>query len=168
MRLNSFDTFRLPFGSKSLALRCLADRAVTLLAILPVIRVSVFAMRLLRVHVSKRSRVFARIFCDSQRFDVLWIHASTIPASMVCDHSGWDGATSKEHGNARSAPWRAAKGDGPVPISIFRSLPLVTVADSLPFGIKSLNLCFRRRVHLALLAMATTEQKGSAVLFGAQ
>lgn len=168
MRLNSLDAFGLPLGPKSLALCRLAYRAVTLLSILPVIRVSVLAMRLLRVHVSKRSRVFARIFCGSQRFDVLRVYARSIPASMVCDHSGRDGATSKEHRNARRAPRCAAKGDGPVPVSIFRALPFVTVADSLPFGIKSLNLCFRRRVHLVLRSMATTEQKVSAVLFGAQ
>lgn len=168
MRLNPLDPLGLPLGSKALAFCRLAYRTVPLVAVLPVIRMTVSAMRFLGVHVADGSRVFARILRHGQRLNVLRVYAGAIAASMVCDHPGRDRAASKKCGHARRSPRRSTECDGAVPVPVFRPLPFVAVADSLPLGIKSLNLCFGRWVHLALLSMVTAEQKVSAVLFGAQ
>lgn len=113
-----------PLSPKPSLLICLADRAVSLLAILPVIGVPFGACGLLRVYRGYRGAVLKRVLGWSQKLKMAMIDACSIPAGVVYHHPSRDRSVSHNPSNAVSATVLVAEKERSIPVFIQRAFPV--------------------------------------------
>lgn len=140
-----------PFSSKPLMLRLVADGAIPLLSVNSVKRMTVFAMRLLRVNIRDRCAVPLSILGSRYHVEVLGIDAASIPARVVDDHTGRKIAVHREPSDPMCPSTLPAKEEGAVSILIERPRPDMTAGMEcqFPFGIEPLKLGFCK-MHFVL------------------
>lgn len=112
-----------PLRPESLGFISLADRAIPLLAVNPVIRVAAFTHRLLRVYVRGGCAVFHRVLRGRNGLKVLWVNAGAVPTCMVDDHSLRDGAIDHKPCDTVSSPPPSAKVKGSITIAVQWAIP---------------------------------------------
>ena len=145
---------RSPLSPKALGLGSLAYRAITLLPILPVKRVTFLAMRFLRVDVRNGIAVLHRILRNSHPLKVLWVDAFPVPADMVDDQIVTYRAMHREPSDAMCSAVEASQKECSVSITIKSTCPFDTAgATNGRFQAKPFKFFLSQKVHsMALMA----------------
>lgn len=84
--LNLKRIFGPPFNPKPFSLRGMTNGAIPLFAVLPIKRMSFFAVRLLGVEVRDRRTIFHRVFVSGNTLKVLMVNAGRVAASVIYNH----------------------------------------------------------------------------------
>lgn len=117
-----------PLRAQPLRFRCLADRAVSLLAVLAVVGMTLRAMDPSAIQRGGTARLAQGVVFGGGESEVAHVHARAITAGVMYDASVWDGSEGVEVCDAVSAAALSAELKVPVPVLVAVSRPHEAVA----------------------------------------
>lgn len=151
-----------PLRAETCPFRFIANGAISLLAVLPIERMPVFAVRLLRVDVRNRGTVLQRILSGGEQPEVLRVNARRVTAVMVDNHSVRDRAMHHVPCDPMRSPVFPAQKKTPVSIFIKWANPIPTPLRAILKFTGESREFFGGQVHVSLLMerMGTWNARG--------
>lgn len=140
--------FGIPFLYQPSALFSFADRTISLLAVLLVEGMTVFAKRLSAIYGRERRTVFEGIFTSGDGFQMRRVNARSVAANVIYHHSIRNVAVDAEPSDPVCASRAAAEMKGAVSVFIERCIPDMAIANDGPFGFKPSRFIRRQMVHV--------------------
>lgn len=121
--------FGCPLDAKSSFFGRLANRAISLLPILPIVSMPSRALRFLSIHRRNGDGIFQRVLCEGNGLKMRWVNAFPVAASVVYNKASRNISFVRPIRNPMRSPVFPPKIEGSVPVPIKIPLPLPAFGD---------------------------------------
>lgn len=142
MALDFLNAFGLPLLSKSLLLRSVAHRAITLAAPVSIQWMALTAVRLLGIDVADAGRISLRVVAWRQRVEVLRIHAMSVTTRVIHHVAFRDRPIGQPERDAVSLSGRSSEIDDAIAVAIQLPSPENAISRTNTFGLEACPLHF--------------------------
>ncbi len=157
MVLNFHNPFVYPFFLKTFLFGFFANRAIPLLTVNFIKRMSVFAESFLGINVCYRTGILERVFSLGDALKMLWINTRAVTANMINNFP----VRNLYIRQIKSDPMRSTQGPFEkkyaVTVLIFSSCPLDAITRFFALGVKSFNF-FIGSLHVSSWGVVGTKR----------